>query len=157
MSQNRWKAYVVPVIACAALALSIDAMRAGGPSVPSGPSGAERCVDQDAREQIDRLRRALADRDALVARLARASGTQGSAGATIEAAPPPSPPPAEPVAPAPRRFVRFESPNPAVSVTQKADGSYDIRTTDPALAGTVVQITAVTAAGEEEKVLIRIP
>jgi hypothetical protein len=152
MSQNRWKAYVVPVIACAALALSIDAMRAGG---PSAPSGAERCVDQDAREQIDRLRRALADRDALVARLARAAGTQGSAAAAIEA--PPSPPPAEPAAPAPRRFARFESPNPAVSVTQKADGSYDIRTTDPALAGTVVQITAVTAAGEEEKVLIRIP
>ncbi|HEY0482642.1 MAG TPA: hypothetical protein VGD37_34205 [Kofleriaceae bacterium] len=156
MSPNRWKAYVVPVIACAALALSIHALRAPGPSVAAGT---ERCVDQDAREQIDRLRRALADRDALVARLARAASTQGgqgSAGATIEA-PPPSMPAAEPAEPAPRRFVRFESPNPAVNVTQKADGSYDIRTTDPALAGTVVQITAVTAAGEEEKVLIRIP
>jgi hypothetical protein len=42
-------------------------------------------------------------------------------------------------------------------VTQKDDGTYDIRTTDPALSGTTMQITAVTATGDEDTLFIRIP
>jgi hypothetical protein len=42
-------------------------------------------------------------------------------------------------------------------VTQKSDGTYDIRTTDRKLSGTSMQVTAVMQNGEEETLLIRIP
>ena len=145
------------VLACLALALSIYvALRAPG-AAPAGP-----CVDPEARAQVDQLRRALAERDALVARLASrvdaAAGIGPAAGAGPAAEPSSPSPPSEPApGAAPRRYARFESPNHAVSVTQKPDGSYDIRTTDPALAGSILQITAITESGEQDKVLIRIP
>jgi len=40
---------------------------------------------------------------------------------------------------------------------QKEDGSYDIRTTDLSLAGSVLQVTGVTQSSEERTLLIRIP
>ena len=48
-------------------------------------------------------------------------------------------------------------PNPAVTVTQKADGTYDIRTTDPKLSGTSMVIKAVTSSGEEDTLVIQVP
>lgn len=145
-------------VAGLALALSIYA-------VVRGPRGAETGVDLEAREQIGALRRELAQRDAVIQRLTRAPAAPepaapstadrgGSAGSADAPPPTPSEPSPEPGR---RRFVRFETANPAVHVTQKADGGYDIQNTDPALAGTVLQVTAVAASGEETKVLIRIP
>jgi hypothetical protein len=151
MSQNNPRGYAALGIACIALALSIyTAVRGSGDDRAGG-----KCVDQEARDQAARLRQTLADRDAVVARLARTVTAQGGgpAAAALAAAAPATPPPD----PGPRRYTHFEIPNPAVSVTQKDDGTYDIRTTDPALAGSVMQVTAVTSSGDEDKLLIRIP
>ncbi len=151
MSQNNPKVYAALVIACIALALSMYTV-VRGPS-DAATTGSNACIDQEARAQTDKLRHALAERDALVARLARAVNTPGGTSSTGE----PSPRAATPPDPGPRRFTHFETSNPAVSVTQKDDGTYDIRTTDPSLAGSVMQITAVTESGDEEKLMIRIP
>jgi len=151
MNQNNPKIYAALVIACIALALSIHtAVRGPG---DAKTNSANTCVDQEARDQTAKLRRALAERDALVAQLARAANATGGPPAAVE----PSQQPPAPPEPGLRRYTHFEIPNPAVSVTQKDDGTYDIRTTDPSLAGSVMQITAVTESGHEDKVLIRIP
>jgi hypothetical protein len=151
MSHNNSKVYAALAIACIALALSIHtAVRAPGEPKATGSNA---CIDQEARDQTDELRRALAERDALVARLARAANPPGND--STPGAPSPRPP--APRDPGPRRYAHFEIPNPAVSVTQKDDGTYDIRTTDPTLAGSIMQVTAVTQSGDEDKLLIRIP
>lgn len=139
-------------IAGLALALSIYTAVRGRSE--DRPAGARACVDQEARDQLDRLRRALAARDALIARLSRATNAPGGGGGAIEPAPPR---PVAPPDPAPRRYTHFEIPNPAVRVTQQEDGTYDIRTTDPSLAGSILEITAITPSGEEDKIFIRIP
>jgi hypothetical protein len=150
MSQNP-KRYTALVIACLALALSIHtAVRGPSEAMPTGGSA---CIDPEARGQLAQLRRALGEKGAVVAQLTRVANTPGSASTAAE----PSPPRATPPEPGPRRYVHFEIPNPAVSVTQKDDGTYDIRTTDPALAGSVIQVTAVTPSGQEDKLLMRIP
>jgi len=151
MSENRPKLPAALVIACAALALSIYAVARGASNAKE--PGANACIDQEVRAQLDKLRRALAERDAVIARLARAASAPSGTSTAAE----PSPRPVTPPDPGPRRYARFETPNPAVSVTQKADGTYDIHTTDPALAGSVMQVTAVTQSGDEDKLLIRIP
>lgn len=150
MSQNNPKVLAALAIACIALALSVY-------TAARRPRDAEpgKCVDQEARDQMARLRQALAERDAVVTRLVRSAAAASPSTAVAEPLPPS--PPATPPEPGPRRYAHFEIPNPAVSVTQKDDGTYDIRTTDPALAGSVMQITAVTPSGEEDKFLIRIP
>jgi hypothetical protein len=48
-------------------------------------------------------------------------------------------------------------PNPAVTVTQKPNGTYDIRTTDPKLSGTSLAIKAVTSSGDEDTLVIQVP
>lgn len=151
MSQNNPKVHAALAIACIALALAIYTV-VRGPS-DAKATGSNACIDREARDQTDKLRRALAERDALVAQLARAANAPGSTSTAVEPSQRPSPLPD----PIPRRYARFETPNPAVSVTQKDDGTYDIRTTDPTLAGSVMQITAVTQSGDEDKLLIRIP
>jgi len=118
MSQNTPKVHAALVIAGIALALSMYAV-VRGPS--DATAGANACIDQEARAQTDKLRRALADRDALVARLARAVNVPGNGSATGE----PSQRLAAPPDPGPRRFTHFETSNPAVSVAQKDDGTYD--------------------------------
>lgn len=157
--QHNVKVYAPLAIAGLALAISIVTAVRGAGGAPAGGSGA--CVDPEAREQLDKLRRALAERDVLLARLARAPGAPGASGggASGEAGsggetPQPR---AAPSDPASSRFVRFVVPNPAVSVTQKEDGSYDIRTTDRSLVGSVLQVTGITQSGEEQTLLIRIP
>jgi hypothetical protein len=154
------KPRIALILACAALVLAgyavYTARASGGASANGGA-----CVDQNAREQVALLRRALVERDALVAQLARAAHVPAAVPSPTEA---PTEPPSE-APPRPevaldvrrRRYARFDSPNPAVSVTQNADGSYEIRTTDPALAGTILQVTAVTPSGDEDKVFIRVP
>jgi hypothetical protein len=160
--QHNVKVYAPLAIAGLALAISIVTAVRGAGGAPAGGSGA--CVDPEAREQLEKLRRALAERDVLLARLARAPGGSGGSGgaggaASGEAgsggeAPQPGAAGSDAAA---RRFVRFVIPNPAVSVTQKEDGSYEIRTTDPSLVGSVLQVTGVTQSGEEQTLLIRIP
>src|SRR5262245_19400661 len=132
------KFYAALAIAGLALALSIYATVRGQRSAPSAGSGV--CVDQEARTQADRLRRALMERDALIARLAAAANVPGELRPVeAPALPVPAPKPAEDRVS--RRYARFEIPNPAVSVTQQADGKLEIRTTDPSLAGSVIYIT----------------
>jgi hypothetical protein len=159
MSQGKRVWYVAGL----ALALSIYAV-ARGPRDGTG-SHPEACVDPQARDQLAELRRELAARDALIGRMARAASppaaptSAAEAGANVAGAPALSDA-ASPEAPpeiARRRYARFETANPAVSVTQNADGGYEIRNTDPALAGSVMQVTAVSPSGEQTKVLIRIP
>jgi len=149
MTQSNRMGYAALAIAGIALALSIGTAIRG----PGAAAGGADCTDRAARAELEQLRRALVERDAVVARLAR--GASGPAAVAAGAGPGKQPPP--PADPAPRRYSQFETGNPAVSVTQSADGSYDIRTTDPALVGTTLQVTAVSASGEEEKVFIRIP
>lgn len=150
MTHHNLKTYLALVIACMALALSIHtALR--GPSETKAGAGAT--VDREAREQIAQLRRVLAERDATIARLSRAA----IAPAAGPAAAGPSQRPSPPVAEGPRLYARFEIANPAVTVTQKDDGTYDIRTTDPRLSGSSMTITAVTQTGEEDTLYIRIP
>jgi hypothetical protein len=151
MSQHNAKVYTALGVACIALALSARTMVRG--SSEATATGSNACVDQEARDQLDKLRRALAERDALVGQLARAANAPGETAAAAGPSQPPSTPPDQ----GPRRYVHFEVPNPAVSVTQKDDGTYDIRTTDPSLAGSVMQVTAVTQSGQEDQVLVRIP
>lgn len=155
MSQNNPKVHAALAIACIALALSVYTAVRGS----SDPKTGGKCVDQEARDQTAKLRQTVADRDAVITRLVRGAGAP-AASATAAAPSAPStlaaPPAAAPES-GPRLYTHFEIPNPAVSVTQKADGTYDIRTTDPALAGSVMQITAVTPSGDEDKLVIRIP
>lgn len=151
---KNWKLHAALAIACVALALSIYTAVRGPGGAPA--AGAHACIDQEARAGANELRRALADRDAVIARLARAPVPVPGVPAAGAAAGGPAPP-STPAAPGPRRFTHFEIPNPAVTVTQKDDGTYDIRTTDPALSGTVMEITAVTSSGTEDRMLIRIP
>jgi hypothetical protein len=158
MSQNHSKVHAALAIACLALALSIYAAvrRPSGGESPATHA----CIDPEARDQVAVLRRALAERDALVGRLARAADAAGDGSNVAGKASPPgerSRGPETPSDPGRRRYAHFETPNPAVSVTQNADGSYDIRTTDSSLAGSIMQITAVTPSGEEDKVFVRIP
>jgi hypothetical protein len=145
------------VIACAALALSAYSALRG-----SGATGDGRaCVDQQARDHTERLQRTLADRDALVARLARAANATAGGPALASSPSSPTPPSSSQSPPQPesrpRLYAHFEVPNPAVTVTQKADGTYDIRTTDPKLSGTSLAITAVTPSGDEDTLFIQIP
>lgn len=151
---KNWKLHAALAIGCLALALSIYTAVRGPSGAPAG--GAHACIDQEARAGANELRRALADRDAVIARLARSPvpvpgvpAAGAAAGGTA--------PPSTPAEQGPRRYTHFEIPNPAVTVTQKDDGTYDIRTADPALSGTVVEITAVTSSGTEDRMLIRIP
>jgi hypothetical protein len=142
-----------------ALALSIyAAFRRGEASEPAASSaasatGSGACVDAEARAQLAGLRRALNERDAQLAR-----GASASDGAAAHPAAPSGPSePAEAAMPTPRRYTHFETANPAVSVSVKDDGTYDIRNTDPSLAGSIVQVTAVTETGHEDKMFVRIP
>jgi len=149
--RNNPKGYAALAIACIALALSIHATVREQRDVKATNSAA--CVDQEARDGMARLHRAYEERNALSAQLARAATAPG--GTPIAADPSlrlPAPPD-----PGPRRYEHFEIPNPAVSVTQKDDGTYDIRTTEPSLAGSFLQVTAVTESGDEDKLLVRIP
>lgn len=143
--------YAALAIACLALALSIYTATRARDAKAADPSA---CVDPQAREQVAALRRALAERDAHVAQLVRAAASAGAGAATADA--PPAAPEA-PAAPGRPRYERFETPNPAVTVAQNPDGTYDIRTTDPALAGSVMQVMAIGPSGEETPMFIRIP
>ena len=147
MAPGQGKAVAALAIACVALALAIHAELRGGAAGP----GSAAAVDPVARDQVAQLRRALAERDAIAARLAPPSA--GAAAAIPAGGPPPAPAPG----PEPRRYVRFEIPNPAVRVTQHDDGSFDIRSTDPGLAGQVMTITAISDTGAEDKIYIRVP
>ncbi len=139
----------------AGIALALSIYSTVRPSSQSKAAGPAVCIDQEARGQLDQLRRAVAQRDAVIARLT-ATATMPSLDPT-RGEPLPTPPPSPAADPGPRRYARFEIPNPAVSVTQKADGLLDIHTTDPALSGSILTIVAVTESGDEDKFLIRIP
>jgi hypothetical protein len=143
--------YAALAIACLALALSIYTAARARDATATDPGA---CVDPQAREQLAVLRRALAERDAYVAQLVRAAAGAGAGSAVAEAQPAVPDAPAAVVRP---RYERFETPNPAVTVMQNADGTYDIRSTDPALAGSVMQVMAIGPSGEETPMYVRIP
>ena len=150
MSNARF--YAAVAIAGVALALAIRANVRDGSASPGVGSA---CVDEVARARTEELTRAVAQRDQVIAQLTRAATAPVPVGSSQ--LPAPSPPPALPGSSAIRRYAHLETSNPAVTVVQKDDGTYDIRTTDPALVGQTIIVTAVTATGEEDKMMIRIP
>jgi hypothetical protein len=151
MSQSNRAVYVAGL----ALALSIYAVARGPRGVTS--TGAAACVDPEARDQLGALRREVAAHDVMIRRPAPIADSAERAGsAAVATAGEPVPPAPSPASARPR-YARFETANPAVSVTQNADGGYEIHNTDPALAGSVIQVTAVAPSGEQTPVLIRIP
>ena len=152
---SRAVAYAALVVAGGALALSIHtAVRDRGDAAGTPTGGV--CVDADARAELAQLRRVAAIRDARVRVAAAAAGAAGAAAAggsdgdAVEATAPT-------VAPGPRRYTRFEIPEPAVTVTQGADGAIEIHTRDPALSGRVLTIHAITDGGERDEMMIRVP
>ncbi len=159
MSQSNRKVHAALAIGGLALALSIHTAVRARTTVKAAGATSNACIDQDARDQAAKLRRALAERDVLVARLARTMSTPAGGSLSEETPPDPgrAPDPETSPDPEPRRYARFEIPNPAVTMTQKDDGTYDIRTTNPSLAGSEIQIIAVTQSGDEDRMLVRIP
>lgn len=164
MIPSTHKGSLTLVIACLALALSAYALlRTQSTDDPRA------CIDQEARAYLASQRRTLAERDAVIARLTRAAASApDSVSKPIESNPvessrvdtnaaEPSRPPETPLPTRRPQYAHFETANPAVSMTQNADGTYDIRSTDPSLAGSVMQVTAVTSSGHEDKLLVRIP
>lgn len=139
--------YAALAIAVVALVLAI---RASMRTSSVAPAAKADCVDQQARERLDAMSRTLAERELAIARLTSSLANAGSAGTS---ATPALPQGSDGIV----HFAHIESPNPAVTVTQKADGSYDIRTTDPKLSGQIIVVTAVTATGEEQKLNVRVP
>lgn len=153
MSNARF--YAAVAIAGVALALAIRANVRGGSASPGSGSA---CIDEVARTRTEELTRAIAQRDQVIAQLSRAAMVASvPGGASASQGSPPAPPPALPGSSAIRRYAHLETSNPAVTVVQKDDGTYDIRTTDPALVGQTIIVTAVTATGEEDKMMIKIP
>jgi hypothetical protein len=155
MSQNNPKIYAALAMGGLALALSIHTAVRG--RADAKPTGSSACIDQEARGQADKLGRALVERDAVIARLERVVNASRSGPGAIEPPSPlSSPPPSKPATSGIRRYSRFEIPNPAVSITQKDDGAFDIQTSDPSLVGSVIQVTAVTQSGDADEILFRI-
>jgi hypothetical protein len=125
------------------------------PSAPASVGGAvSACVDEDARRDLAMLTRTVAERRASEPKPGTpappppiatpgTTSTPGAATSTPDASP--------------RRYQSIKSPNPALSVAQKDDGSYEIKTTDPALSGSVVVVTGVRPSGEEETLFVRVP
>ena len=155
MSQHDFRIFAALAMGGIAHALSVHT--AARARTDASTMGANACVDQEARGQVVKLPRAVAERDAAIARLARAMNAPGSGPATIDPAASPSTVPATTTDSGPRRYVRFELPNPAVTITQKEDGTADVRTTDPSLAGSIIKVTAITTAGDRDEMLVRIP
>jgi hypothetical protein len=141
----------------AALALACLGLGLGGAAVVRRARGAASidpgaCVDRTARDQIAELRRAVIERTAAAVQPAGAAGPlaiHASAPSPRQAAPPRDP--------GPRRYAHFEVANDAVRVTQKLDGTYDVQASDRALAGSLVRVVAVTEAGDEDELIIRVP
>src|SRR5262249_27726864 len=115
------------------------------------------CVDQQARDQTERLRRLLTERDAMLTQLARSASSPAATPLQSPSGPPSGPPSAPSETPRPRRFTRFEVANPAVTVSQNDNGTYHGHTTYPKLAGSTVQVTAVAENGDEMTLYIRVP
>jgi hypothetical protein len=117
---------------------------------------ASACVDADARAAVERLRREVALNEAAQRVSALPPGVlpPGAPGA-----PPAAPLAAEGRVPVGefRRYARIETSNPNVTVAQRQDGSYDVKTSDPSLAGTVLPVKAISSDGYEDTILIRIP
>lgn len=148
---SRAVAYAALAIAGGALALSIHTAVRGRGGAGERPA-ATVCVDADARAELAQLRRAAAVRDARtrVAAGAPSAPPVDDVGQPVE----PAPAPGEA---GPRRYVRFEIPNPAVTVTQADDGVIQVHTSDPALTGSVLTVGAITADGERDEMMIRVP
>jgi hypothetical protein len=169
MSESKKELYAVGAIACAALAVSVVALVQGrrepAPIVASGGPGAcaSACAAvEEARASVERIWRAMALREAALA----AAGSPPPGG--------PSPPPEAPPEPdaggaASRsmlspdagrwlRYTAFKVSNPAITIAQReADGLLDVETSDPALAGTIVPVTATTTDGKEIHLLVKVP
>ncbi len=160
MAESKREIYAVGVVASAALAVSVAGfVRDRRPPAAPPATAASACADPDARAAVEQLRREVA---LLTASLATRSAPSAPPGMPLggTAGTPPSgggtPRPNVPVGEF-RRYAHMETSNPAVTVVQKEDGTYDVKTTDPALAGTVILATATGRDGVVDQIWVRIP
>jgi hypothetical protein len=144
---KQWGALVI-----ATIALVIAIHGHGRSNVPDAKhADPAACVDQQAREQTEKLAVAVArqnaQRDERIAELA--AGDHADRGSDANKAPAPRDS-------GPVLFEHFDVPNPAVTVTQKPDGVIEAHATDPGLKGTVMTIKAYTKSGDEQTMYVRI-
>jgi hypothetical protein len=156
MSESKKGLYAVGAIACAALVTSVAGLVRGrsSPAQAAAPASASACVDAEARASLERVWGAMGQREAAQAK--------GPVGSLLPGAPPPwgadsSAVPQRKPHKGPMRFVSFKVPNPALTVVQREDGVIDAKTTDPTLAGTIVQVTATDIDGRELPLLVKVP
>ena len=158
MTASKREVYAALAMSVVALAVGVAALARGRSAAPTASS----CVDAQARATLDQLRREVAAADARA--LSRLGPTSP---------PTPTPVPAAPSADAPastanaaaapastgaiRRYARIEAADPAVTVVQLEDGTYDIKTKDPSLAGSVVVARATTPDGRVDQLMIHVP
>jgi len=148
---------VVSAIACVAVGLVVAAVAGRTRGAASIAPGA--CVDGAARDQITELRRVVMEQAARTTQLARVAERLPTPATAAAPAPRQAAPRQAAPAPdlGPRRYARFEASSDALRVEQRPDGTYDVRTTDPALAGSLARVVAVTASGDEDELIVRIP
>ena len=145
--------YVVGAIACAALALSVRASFSAPKTAPAPATPTASCVDPEARALAESVQRTLIAQSMNPARVAVAA-PGASSGSAAAAAPTRDPSITDAGW---RKYVRFEVANPSVKVTQRDDGVFDVKTTDPALRGSVVSMQAFTKTGESDQIFVRVP
>jgi hypothetical protein len=156
MAESKKGIYAVGVVASAALAVSVASfVRDHRPPPAPAATAASACADPDARAAVEQLRREVALLTAALATRSAPSAPPGGMGGT---------PPGGGGAPRSnvpvgefRRYAHMETSNPAVTVVQKEDGIYDVKTTDPTLAGTVVLATATGRDGVVDQIWVRVP
>jgi hypothetical protein len=151
----------------AALGVSVVALAVGATALVQGrgapPPPVAACVDKEARATLDQVRRELTAADArAMSRLAMPppfpsppvpDATHAEAAPSAQAAAAPAASDNGGI----RRYKHIETANPAVSVVQREDGNYDIKTTDPSLAGSVVVGRATMADGHVDQLFFHVP
>jgi hypothetical protein len=164
MSESKKERYAVGAIACAALVVSVVALVRGrrepAPIVASGGpcACASACAEvEEARASVERMSRAMALREAAQAKLRPSSPPPGMPPDAVPDGPPPRSTPS-PDAGRWLRYTSFKVSNPAITIAQKEEnGLLDVKTSDPALAGSIVSVTATTTDGDEIQLSVRVP
>lgn len=148
--------YAPVAISIAALGVALFASNRGpspgeAASNPQPVASITACVDADARQELAQLRARLEAREKVPA----PRPLEATAIATPTALPGPTgkPKPGDGI----RRYTRFEGVDPRVTIVQKDDGIFDIKTRDPSLSGTIMSIIAVGDDGVGDQMMIRIP
>lgn len=106
----------------------------------------------DLQAEVAALRQQVARLEARAIQ-ADSGRERDEAPARAHAAPPTEGRPAE----APQRFVRFETPSPALRVEQAENGTLAVFNTDPALTGQILRVQAWSADGTSTPLTLTVP